>query len=53
MIEVIGKECEELTEEINDAQYGLGEIDEKGEPVRGGLSGEEIEINRIESQSLP
>jgi len=53
MIELIAQECAELTEDINAAQYGLGELDERGEPVRGGMTGEEIEIDRIENQSLP
>ena len=34
------------------AQYGEGEVDENGIPIQG-RSGEDREIDRIETQSLP
>ena len=46
----VAQEIADLQQQVNEAQYGLGEIDERGKEL---VTGEQREINRIENESIP
>ena len=48
-IDDLGKEINKLSEQLTQAQYGEASVDEEGVS----FTGEEREIDRIETQSLP
>ena len=52
-IDEISGDIHKLRDEINDAQYGLGETDEDGKVIEDGMTGEQREISRLENESLP
>ena len=39
--------------QVNEAQYGLGDLDDNGDARPGGKSGEEVEAERLETGSIP